>query len=165
MLVLLDVVPDKLFDKPCSLTCCQGAVLIIRPVADLEFRAAIAAHDGRHHGEVGRLGTRAAAHSLGASLRLGGTRSRLRYHRDSRPGRPPPRGLSVLGRASFTVSGRPPESRPFRAPMALAASASSVISTKPKPRERPVSRSVARVALSILPKGSNRERNSASVML
>src|SRR5260370_41696405 len=48
--------------------------------------------------------------------------------------------------------------------MALLASPSA-ISTKAKPRERPVSRSVTRLMLSTAPCGSNKERIDASVAL
>src|SRR6185312_6798510 len=46
-------------------------------------------------------------------------------------------------------------------------SASSLfgISTKPKPRDRPVARSVTTVALSTVPNGANRDRSSSSERL
>src|SRR5207248_405786 len=56
------------------------------------------------------------------------------------PGRRPP--PSLRGRASLTVSGRPRNSAPLRASIAFWASLSSLISTNPKPRDRPVSRSM-----------------------
>src|ERR1051325_8921705 len=51
---------------------------------------------------------------------------------------PPPPPRSVFGRASLTLSVRPPSCDPFRAAMAFSPSSSFVISTNPKPRERPV---------------------------
>src|SRR4029077_21056242 len=86
------------------------------------------------------------------------------------PGRPPPppRGgppRSVLGRASLIFKARPPSSLPLSAAIAFSASAESVISTKAKPRERPVSRSVTMLTCSMAPWGSNSARNSASVVL
>lgn len=54
-------------------------------------------------------------------------------------------GRSAIGRASFTVSTRPSSSLPFHIEIADSASASS-ISTKPKPRDRPVIFSVMTVA-------------------
>src|SRR6202035_3892597 len=56
--------------------------------------------------------------------------------------RPPPPECSVLGRASFTLSVRPPTCEPFNPVMAFSPSSLLPISTKPNPRERPVSRSV-----------------------
>jgi hypothetical protein len=58
------------------------------------------------------------------------------------PRPPPPAGRSSRGLASLTVRARPPHSAPFRALMTSSA-LSAGTSTKPKPRERPVSRSVA----------------------
>lgn len=51
------------------------------------------------------------------------------------------------------------------AAMADSASLSSFISTKPKPRERPVSRSVMMLTRPTLPYGSNNVRSSSSVVL
>jgi len=56
--------------------------------------------------------------------------------------RPPPPACSVFGRASFTLRVRPPTCDPFNAVMAFSPSSLLAISTKPKPRDRPVSRSV-----------------------
>src|SRR5690606_27330336 len=71
-------------------------------------------------------------------------------HPSSGAGGVPP-GLSCAGPqrdlAMLTVSWRPPTSRPSRASMARRASFDEAISTKPKPRERPVSRSVTTCAL------------------
>ena len=55
--------------------------------------------------------------------------------------------------AQFTEENvfRPLKSAPLRASMARVASPSSSISTKPNPRERPVSRSVMTCALATLP--------------
>ena len=72
------------------------------------------------------------------------------YHRRPPPAprarssrKPPLRGLrSSRGFASFTFKARPPTSFPFKAVIAAWAALSSAISTKPKPRGRPVSRSV-----------------------
>src|SRR2546426_2536320 len=69
------------------------------------------------------------------------------YYRSRRPPPPPPRGppppksLLTIGFASLTVRARPSRSEPLNPVIALLAS-SSLISTKPKPFERPVSRSV-----------------------
>src|SRR6059058_2904924 len=63
------------------------------------------------------------------------------------------------------VRARPPSCVPFRAAIALSASAGLVISTKAKPRERPVSRSVTRLTFSTAPCASKTPRSSASVVL
>src|SRR5690348_13768101 len=65
--------------------------------------------------------------------------------------RPPPDGRSVLGRASFTFNLRPPICDPLSAAMAFSPSSSFVISTNPKPRDRPVSRSVMMLTRSTCP--------------
>jgi hypothetical protein len=70
------------------------------------------------------------------------------YHRGPRRG--PPRcwpSRSSRGRASLTVKGRPPRSVPCSPAMAARACVASGIPTKPKPRGRPVSRSVDRCIL------------------
>jgi hypothetical protein len=54
---------------------------------------------------------------------------------------------------------------PFKPAIAFSASPLSGISTNPKPRERPVARSVTTVTPSTLPKGSKSDRSSASVTL
>jgi len=72
----------------------------------------------------------------------------------------PPCGF---GRASLTLRFRPPEFVPFRAAIARSASAESVISTKAKPRARPVSRSVTRLTRSTFPYGSKSVRREDSV--
>ena len=69
------------------------------------------------------------------------------------------------GRASLTVSARPARDMPLRASMALCAAWLSGISTKQKPRERPVSRSVIILTVSIVPYGSKSWRRSCSVVL
>jgi len=56
-----------------------------------------------------------------------------------------------MGRASLTTQLRPPRDWPFMPLMAACASASLPISTKPKPLERPVSRSIMTFALVTLP--------------
>src|SRR5689334_11592601 len=73
---------------------------------------------------------------------------------------PPPWGL---GRASLTFRFRPSRLLPLRAAIAWSACEASDISTKAKPRERPVSRSVTMLTRSTLPYGSNRERTEDSV--
>src|SRR5215471_5632517 len=78
------------------------------------------------------------------------------YQRERLP--PPPLERSSLGRASFTVSALPSISFPFNALIARCASASLVISTKPNPLDRPVSRSVIRLTVSTAPWLSKRER-------
>ena len=77
------------------------------------------------------------------------------------PPPPPPRWRSL---ASFTLRLRPPRSLPSRARIASSAALASSISTKPKPRERPVSRSVITFTDSTLPWLSNRVRSSSSVV-
>src|ERR1019366_7424161 len=79
-----------------------------------------------------------------------------------RPPPPPPWGF---GRASLILSARPSRSVPLSAAIARSASAESVISTNPKPRERPVSRSVTRLTRSTCPKGSKSVRSSSSFVL
>lgn len=59
------------------------------------------------------------------------------------------------GLASLTVSGRPSTSAPFMPAIAACASLSLLISTKPKPRERPVSRSMMTCAESTDPNALN----------
>ena len=84
----------------------------------------------------------------------------------SRPRPPPPLpARSVLGRASFTFRERPPTCVPFSAAIAFSPSSAFVISTKPKPRERPVSRSVMIATRSTGPYCSNNWRSSSSPVL
>src|SRR5579872_2376961 len=71
---------------------------------------------------------------------------------------------SSRGVASLTFNVRPATSLPLRPVMAWAASLSSAISTKAKPRGRPVSRSLITEMLAISPKGSNKFRRSPSVV-
>src|SRR5580693_10039414 len=78
---------------------------------------------------------------------------------------PPPPPRSVFGRASLTLMVRPPTCEPFRAVMALSPSSLLAISTKPNPRERPVSRSVMMLTRSTCPNGSNIWRSSSSDVL
>src|SRR5436190_3090540 len=75
------------------------------------------------------------------------------------PPPPPPRGLSC---ASLTLSGRPPKSRPFSDCMAFCASEFD-ISTKPKPRGWPVSRSLISATFSTVPCSANNARTVSSV--
>ena len=79
--------------------------------------------------------------------------------------RPPPPACSAFGRASFTLSVRPPICEPFNAVMAFSPSSLLVISTKPKPRERPVSRSVMMLTRSTGPNGSKICLSSSSDVL
>src|SRR6266545_4974878 len=66
--------------------------------------------------------------------------------------RPPPRlPRSSRGLASFTVKLRPFKSLPLNSSIAFCPSSLEAISTKPKPRERPVSRSSTTVADSTVP--------------
>ncbi len=67
-------------------------------------------------------------------------RSRRDHHR--RPDFPAAAALSLGTLASLTVNARPSTCLPLNAVMAAWASASDPISTKPKPLERPVSRSM-----------------------
>jgi hypothetical protein len=95
----------------------------------------------------------------------------LNYQRGPRgpdPPRYPPSepcaARSTFGRASLMLSARPLTMVPFNAAMALSAPPWSAISTKAKPRERPVSRSVTRWTRSKAPYGSKRERSESSVV-
>lgn len=85
------------------------------------------------------------------------------YQRPPPPPPPPLRG--AFGRASLTVSGRPSRSAPFMPAMASRASVSLDISTKPKPRDRPVSRSMITCAESTLPKREKASRMLSSVVV
>jgi hypothetical protein len=88
-----------------------------------------------------------------------------RGSRRCRGGPPNPRPAPcAFGRASLTLSWRPPKLVPFRAAIARSASAESVISTKAKPRARPVSRSVTRLTRSTFPYGSKSARREDSVV-
>src|SRR5437667_3231358 len=68
-----------------------------------------------------------------------------------------------MGRASFTVSARPLTSVPFNCEIAFSA-LSSPIATKPKPLDRPVSRSVMILADSTSPNCANKSVRSFSVV-
>jgi hypothetical protein len=83
----------------------------------------------------------------------------------SLPPPPPPPPRSTFGRASLTFSVRPPSWFPFKAAMAFSPSSAFVISTNPKPRERPVSRSVMMLTRSTCPYASNNCRSSSSDVL
>ena len=71
--------------------------------------------------------------------------------------------MPAFGRASLILSARPPKLVPFRSAIARSASTESVISTKAKPRARPVSRSVTRLTRSTFPYGSKSVRREDSV--
>src|SRR6266478_1772150 len=73
------------------------------------------------------------------------------------PLRPPPDGF-----ASSTFSVRPSTSCPLNFFTASAASSAVDISTKPNPRERPVSRSVTTAADSTVPAAANSSRRRSS---
>ena len=75
----------------------------------------------------------------------------------------PRRTTGARGRASLTVIERPPMSAPVSSSIALRAS-SSLISTKPKPRERPVSRSVMTWAEVTAPTVPKRFASSSEVV-
>src|SRR6185369_16203112 len=75
------------------------------------------------------------------------------------PPRPPPPRLSC-GLASFTLSSRPSTSFPLSCAIAFSASSFEAISTKPNPRERPVSRSSTILADSTVPIAPNRSLRS-----
>src|SRR5215510_1386846 len=77
--------------------------------------------------------------------------------------RRPPSRRGSRGRASLTVSGRLWREAPLRAAMAAWASSAFGISTNPKPRERPVYRSVIRCTLSTVPCCSKSSRRSSSL--
>lgn len=62
------------------------------------------------------------------------------------PPPPPPPRLSSRGRAMFTVSARPSTIMPFMASTACWASELELNSTKPKPRDWPLSRSMTTLA-------------------
>jgi hypothetical protein len=79
--------------------------------------------------------------------------------------RPPPPARSVFGRASFTLSVRPPTWEPFKAAIAFSPSSLLAISTNPKPRDRPVSRSVMILTRSTCPYVSKSCRSSSSLVL
>jgi hypothetical protein len=81
------------------------------------------------------------------------------------PPPPPPPPRSGFGLASFTFTVRPPICDPFKAVMALSPSSAFAISTNPKPRDRPVSRSVKMLTRSTWPYASKARRNSSSLVL
>ena len=82
-----------------------------------------------------------------------------------RPPPPPPPVRGAFGRASLTVSGRPPMSAPFIPAIAARPSSAFGISTKPKPRDRPVSRSWMTCADSTVPNLEKAERNCSSLVV
>ncbi len=65
----------------------------------------------------------------------------------------------------FTVKARPSMIMPFMASTACCASALELYSTKPKPRERPLSRSMTTLADWTLPWGENASSKSWSPVL
>src|SRR5476649_2942742 len=67
--------------------------------------------------------------------------------RPAPPPKPPRPSRGAIGFASLTVIGRPSKSAPLYFSIALCASASVDISTKPKPLRRPEARSVMIFAL------------------
>ena len=71
------------------------------------------------------------------------------------PPPPKPPGRSSRGRASLTTIARPSRAWPFMPLMAACASGSEPISTKPKPFERPVSRSIMTLADDTVPYCAN----------
>jgi hypothetical protein len=101
-------------------------------------------------------------HSRGRGLRFSASQlRRVAAHRACDWPYQARRGRSVFGCASFTFSGRPSIECPLRLWMARAASAFD-ISTKPKPRGWPVSRSVIRATDSTVPCWPNSVRTAAS---
>src|SRR5262249_23200870 len=76
--------------------------------------------------------------------------------------RSPPRGciMSRAGLASFTLSVCPSTTEPFSEEMAAWAASADSISTKPKPRERPVVGSVINSADTRVPNGVKRSSSS-----
>ncbi len=76
--------------------------------------------------------------------------------------KPPPLARSPFGRASLTFRQRPSRSVPLTAVIAFSPSPSFAISTKPKPRGWPVSRSVTMLTLSTVPWVSNNARTDSS---
>src|SRR5689334_1940328 len=143
MFAFLNMVPDQLVLEPGNLPLSELHIANA-VVLDGKPLSALAADNGFHvfSRDSPQPSCRAGSHQRGSR--------RCRGPRSPRPtSRKPPR--CICGLASLTVSARPPESLPFSAAMAFSASPSFVMETKPKPRERPVSRSVARLALSIVP--------------
>src|SRR6266478_5498086 len=83
------------------------------------------------------------------------------YRRDPGEGRPP---RSSFGRASLTVSLRPPLSFPLRPLIAALPSEILPIVTNPKPRDWPVSRSIISLTSETVPNGSKSSLSVRSVM-
>src|SRR3989449_5153700 len=83
-----------------------------------------------------------------------------------RPGpsrRPPPPPLRSGDLASSTLTWRPSRSRPLKRDTASCASSAVAISTKPKPRDRPVPGSVTTVADSTVPAAAKTSRRRSLV--
>ena len=99
-------------------------------------------------------------HQRGSRRCRGGPPPRL--PRNEPPPKPPP---CDFGLPSFTFRARPSKFSPFSSVIARSACATSVISTKANPRDRPVPRSVTRFTHSTLPYRSNSVRTEASVAL
>src|SRR5206468_9195424 len=77
---------------------------------------------------------------------------------------PPPPPPPARSRASLTFSLRPCSSWPFSSAIARSASLAELISTKPKPRDRPVARSVITAADSQVPACEKSASRSALVV-
>src|SRR5436305_11815298 len=143
----LNMVPDKLVLQPGGLLLSKLRVANALILEGKPLSAFVA--DNGLHVAIGRGLRHIPQPSCNTGSHHRGSR-RCRGPRSPRPpSRNPPR--CVWGLASLTVSARPPDSLPFNAAMAFSASSSFVIETKPNPRDRPVSRSVARLALSTVP--------------
>src|ERR1700726_880951 len=82
----------------------------------------------------------------------------------SPPGRGPRGGPGVRSRASLTFKLRPWKLRPLNSSIAFWASVSELISTKPKPRDLPVARSVITCADSQTPAVENSSFRSSLVV-
>src|SRR3569833_365722 len=106
------------------------------------------------HNEISRKSTQASAEGC------------LRIAPEARVEKAQQRDAPLLERvrscASLILSGRPSKSWPLSACMARDASAED-ISTKPKPRARPVSRSLIRDSFSTVPYLVNKARTASSV--
>ncbi len=78
--------------------------------------------------------------------------------------RPPPAGRSSRGLATLTVRARPPSCEPLSAAMAFCASSGEFMVTKPKPRGRPVVRSIIRLVSTTVPCAAKASCRSFSVV-
>src|SRR5262250_2484601 len=111
--------------------------------------------DSEAHRATATLWRVTVAHASRCRLYCPGAYQRERF--DSRRG--------SRGFASLTVRVRPANSLPWSPAMALFAVVLSGISTKPKPLERPVSRSIMTRISSTTPYGSKSWRRSSSVVV